>query len=99
MNTERVFRLTVCAMGHRIDRAGARRLRSKRFTSRLAKSTDGVLLLLCLAGLGASAGDERLVNGFRLVAAMIQRHVRFGNGAKSGNSQAPAAIRPLRPLH
>ena len=99
MNTERVFRLTVRATRHRIDQATARRLRARRFSSRLTKSTDGVLLLLCLAGLGASAGDERLINGFRLVAAMIQRHGRLVNGGKSDNLRATAAVRPLRPIH
>src|SRR3954467_12666073 len=98
MNTERVFRFTARTIRHRIDQAGRRRLRGRRFTARLAKSTDGVLLLLCLAGLGMSAGDERLVNGVRLFAAMIQRHARLYSGGKSDAVRAPAGVRPLRPL-
>ena len=77
----------------------ARRRDGKQPRKSLAKSTDCILLLLCLAAIGAGGSDERLVNGVRLFAALIQRHARHCAESAAGSARdTEAAARPHGPL-
>jgi hypothetical protein len=54
------------------------------------------LLLLCLAAIGVGGSDERLLNGFRLFATLIERHARLYATGKTGSS-SPPVCRPDPP--
>lgn len=56
--------------------------------AKVAKSIDCILLLLCLAAIGVVGSDERLLNGFRLFATLIERHARHFATGRTGNSSA-----------
>lgn len=46
-----------------------------------ARYADYMLLLLCLAVMGAGDGGERQANGLRLIVTLVERHARLYSAA------------------
>lgn len=84
-NAAALSALRRCAMRRAIDQNSRHRREHKCARTALAKSADCILLVLWLAAIGAGGGDERLVNGLRLFASLVQRHSRLYSAGNSKN--------------